>query len=281
MSRIQLWLKSTQGLLVTNHLFFFLLELLFCRGIETILGQRQTYPINLWLERILAINLVFFHFSDHFFLFAILVVKPLNLINMNPRWVTLANDFGSQVDCGFEGAVALLAVLCCYTCSILQLLLQERSLPWLKIFQVAIEHVGMVSHPFAALWYVWLVPSTLFPIHWFTSVEKILLETVRSVSVQAFSSVLTWNISSLCIFIVLKFNNFLWFIVYFWLECEIGLLLFSSDSEPLEIVCFFSLEVSDSLMDWCLASVSVMTWRSWYQLIIFDFWSKTALFHLL
>ena len=72
-------------------------------------------------------------------------------------WVVLDDDCGGQVYLWLERAVCLLSESVRYLLFLLHLLFQELILPFVEVFEVALEHLVALGHLLTCLRYVGLV----------------------------------------------------------------------------------------------------------------------------
>ena len=109
-------------------------------------------------------------------------------------WIRLAYDFGGQVYLGLECTLGAISKFIGGFLSVFLLFLEECILALVEVFEISIEHVRVLTYPFARLRNIWLILPVFGTFHgvasWSQSyvlmhcLEKIALKPICGIFVK-------------------------------------------------------------------------------------------------
>lgn len=109
-------------------------------------------------------------------------------------WIRLAYDFGGQVYLGLECTLGAISEFVGGLLSVFLLFLEECILALVEVFEISVEHVGVLTYPFARLRNIWLILPVFGAFHGIASrsqryilmhcLEKVALEPICGIFVK-------------------------------------------------------------------------------------------------
>ena len=109
-------------------------------------------------------------------------------------WIRLANYFGGQVYLWLKCTLGAISEFVGGLLSVFLLFLEECILAFVEVFEISVEHVGVLTYPFARLRNIWLILPVFGALHGIASrsqryilmhcLEKVALEPICGIFVK-------------------------------------------------------------------------------------------------